>query len=128
MTSSWYVTPAPKDSSTLLMVITSSRGGASIMTLSPSSPSREAAMIGRTEFLAPLTLTLPVNLLPPRTINLLIYGSLRASFLFSILEKKNIFRYFHALLFHYIKKQDFTNTLTAIIPLIKTSIQAFFCT
>ncbi|GAA0834403.1 hypothetical protein GCM10008915_18950 [Bifidobacterium pullorum subsp. gallinarum] len=48
-----------------------------MITLSPTSPSREAAMIGRTEFFAPLTLTLPVSLLPPRTINLLIMVSLR---------------------------------------------------
>ncbi|MNZ74748.1 hypothetical protein D3C78_932070 [compost metagenome] len=44
------------------------------MTLTPSSANREAAMIGNTEFFAPLTFTLPVNLLPPRTINLLIFG------------------------------------------------------
>ncbi len=50
------------------------------MTLTPSSANREAAMIGSTEFFAPLTFTLPVNLLPPRTINLLISVSLRVHY------------------------------------------------
>ncbi|MNV72298.1 hypothetical protein D3C71_1653750 [compost metagenome] len=42
------------------------------MTLSPSDPRMEAAIIGSTAFFAPLIFTLPASFRPPRTIILLI--------------------------------------------------------
>lgn len=59
---------APSLSISLQMVVTSARLGISCKVQVPSE-SREAAIIGRTAFLAPLTLTVPFRLFPPRTIS-----------------------------------------------------------